>query len=340
MPDASNHNASHDDLMLQQAAKSITTLSSVVKEPLAGSRLDQAVAGAFDDISRERAKKLIAMGAVWVNGARVQIVSRTVRSGDSLAVYIGRRGVERYYEIDPANILYRDDWLIFYRKEPGVPTQGVICDNYNNIFSALQRYLKKEHGKPAYLGMHQRLDLDTSGVVLFTLSQKMNRSIHYQFRDHRVHKVYRAIAAGVPDFSEKRIENFIYRSGGRYCCSDSGPGKKALTLFRLLEAYGGCSLLEGHPETGRTHQLRLQLAHMSHPILGDRLYGSPAAQGPDRTMLHAAALTIVHPVTKKELTIEAPLFDDMSRFLRSARSSLPGTGRSAIVKKTFKNGGG
>ncbi len=67
-----------------------------------------------------------------------------------------------------------------------MPTQGVVCDNYNNIFAGLQRHLKQQQEAPAYLGMHQRLDLDTSGVVLFTLSPKVNRSIHYQFKDHRV----------------------------------------------------------------------------------------------------------------------------------------------------------
>ena len=308
-----------EDVELLQQSQPVTTLRGAVAEPLNGLRIDQAVAGLFKDISRERAKKLIAVGAVWLNGVRTQIVSRTVRTGDSIIVYIGRRGVDRYYEIDPANILYRDEWLVFYRKEPGVPTQGVVCDNFNNLFSALQRYLKQQHDE-AYLGMHQRLDLDTSGVVLFTLSPKVNRSIHYQFKDHRVRKVYRAIVSGIPDFSEKRLETFIYRHDGRYRCSDSGPGKQAVTLFSVLAAYDGSSLLEARPETGRTHQLRLQLAHLGHPILGDRLYGGAQAQGPPRTMLHAVSLSVVHPVTKKELTVEAPLFDDMLQLIHAAQS--------------------
>lgn len=315
---------------------SVTTLQAIVGETVSGSRLDQAVAGTFDTISRERAKKLIAIGAVWVNGTRIQIVSRMVRCGDTLAVHIGRRGVERYYEIDPDNILYRDEWLILYRKEPGIPTQGVVCDNYNNLFSALQRYQKQQLQGGSYLGMHQRLDLDTSGVVLFTLSPKVNRSIHYQFKDHRVRKVYCALVAGVPDFAEKRIENFIYRHAGRYRCSDTGPGKQAATLFRLLEAYGDCSLLEAHPETGRTHQLRLQLAHISHPILGDRLYGNLTAQGPGRTMLHAASLTIIHPVTKKELTVEAPLFDDMQQVLHNAKRGRAVSGTNPFPDQVFE----
>jgi 23S rRNA pseudouridine1911/1915/1917 synthase len=307
-----------DDDLLQPTAQPVTTLSGMVAEPLHGLRIDQAVAGLFKDVSRERAKKFIAVGSVWLNGVRTQIVSRTVRSGDTVALYIGRRGFDRYYEIDPAHILYRDEWLLFYRKEPGVPTQGVVCDNYNNIFSALLRHLKQQQEAPAYLGMHQRLDLDTSGVVLFTLLPKVNRSIHYQFKDHRVRKVYRALVAGVPDFSEKRVETFIYRHDGRYRCSDKGPGKQAVTQFRMLAAFDGYSLLEAQPETGRTHQLRLQLAHLGHPILGDRLYGGTQAQGPSRTMLHAVSLSVFHPVTKNELTIEAPLFDDMLELIQAA----------------------
>ncbi len=322
-------NKTDEEYELLQESQSVTALQAGVGDKLAGLRLDQAVAWAFEGISRERAKKLIAIGAVWVNGSRTQIVSRTVRPGDSIDIYIGRNGTERFYETDPANILYRDDTLLFYRKEPGVPTQGVVCDNYNNVFSALQRYLKQQAGS-GYLGMHQRLDLDTSGVVLFTLSQKANRSIHYQFKDHRVRKVYQAVAAGRPDFSEKNITNFIYRHDGRYRCSDSGPGREAVTLYRLLEAFAGCSLLEAHPQTGRTHQLRLQLAHIGHPILGDRLYGGATAQGTGRTLLHAVSLTIIHPVTKKELAVEAPLFDDMQQYILAARSGLPAADRSAI----------
>jgi 23S rRNA pseudouridine1911/1915/1917 synthase len=316
-------NSADEDELLQPAAQPVTTLSGTVAGPLSGLRIDQAVSGLFKDISRERAKKLIGIGAVWLNCVRTQIVSRTVRSGDTIAVYVGRRGVDRYYEIDPANILFRDEWLLFYRKEPGVPTQGVVCDNYNNIFAGLQRHLKQQQEALAYLGMHQRLDLDTSGVVLFTLSPKVNRSIHYQFKDHRVKKIYRALVAGNPGFSELRLSNFIYRHAGCYRCSDTGPGKQAVTQFRMLAAYDGCSFLEARPETGRTHQLRLQLAHFGNPILGDRLYGGARAQGPGRTMLHAVSLSVFHPVTKKELTVEAPLFDDMLQLLHSAESGDP-----------------
>jgi len=248
-----------------------------------------------------------------------------VRSGDTIAVYIGRRGVDRYYEIDPANILFRDEWLLFYRKEPGVPTQGVVCDNYNNIFAGLQRHLKQQQQSPAYLGMHQRLDLDTSGVVLFTLSPKVNRSIHYQFKDHRVKKIYRALVAGNPGFSQLRLSNFIYRHAGRYRCSDSGPGKEAVTQFRMLAAYDGCSLLEAQPETGRTHQLRLQLAHLGHPLLGDRLYGGAQGQGTARTMLHAISLRVFHPVTKKEIIVEASLFQDMLELIQTAAGDASST---------------
>ena len=300
---------------LPERAASVKILQGAVGAPQAGLRLDQAVAALFDEISREQAKKYIGLGSVWVNGSRTQIVSRPVSEGDTVALHIGRTGDRRFYEADPEAILYRDELLLFYRKEPGVPTQGVMCDNYNNLFSALQRYLKKLGGADGYLGMHQRLDLETSGVVLFTLSPKANRSIHYQFKDHGVRKVYRALVAGAPDFIEKRVENFIYRNASRYCCSDTEPGARAVTNYRLLESYRAAGLVEAVPETGRTHQLRLQLAHMGHPILGDRLYGGRAAQEAPRTMLHALSLMIVHPGTKKELTVEAPLFDDMERLI-------------------------
>jgi 23S rRNA-/tRNA-specific pseudouridylate synthase len=134
--------------------------------------------------------------------------------------------------------------------------------------------------------------------------------------------------AGVPNFTEKRLATFIYRHDGRYRCSGSGPGREAVTQFRILAAYESCSLLEARPETGRTHQLRLQLAHLGYPILGDRLYGGAQAQGLGRTMLHAVSLTIIHPVTKKELTVEAPLFNDMLKLIQAA-----GAPSSCVVTK-------
>lgn len=277
-------------------------------------RLDQAISKHMQDMSREKAKKIIQIGGAWVNDRRVQILSRKVFNGDTITVYTGRGGLKKSYEIELDNILYEDEWLIFYRKEPGIPTQGLICDNYNNLYSALIRYMKKKHG-PAYVGMHHRLDMETSGVVLFTLSRKINRNIHYQFKTRRVKKKYFALVRGKPEFQNKTLTTYIRRQDGKYICSDKGPGKISTTVFTRAGDFTGFSLMRAEPETGRTHQIRLQLAFLGLPVLGDRLYGDRDAKDFPRTMLHAESLTVFHPIHKKEITFTAAPFDDMKKLV-------------------------
>jgi len=287
-----------------------------VGKDAAPQRIDKVIPQHLDAMSREKSRKAIQTGAVWVNKCRVQVLSKNIFPGDTVTVYRGREGWGKHYEADENNILYHDDWLILYRKEPSVPTQGIVCDNYNNLYAALSRYIKKRTPLP-YLGMHHRLDMDTSGVVLFTLSKKINRSIHYQFKDRRIKKTYLALVRGTPGFDRVSLTTYINRHEGRYVCTKDGPGKTATTQFTRVADFEGYSLVRAQPATGRTHQIRLQLAFLDLPILGDRLYGTEDSHALPRTMLHAESLTVFHPLTKKELTIQADLFDDMKCFLPS-----------------------
>jgi len=273
-------------------------------------RLDQALPRYIEGLSRLSAKKFMDIGAVWVNGRRVLAHSWRVSAGDEVVLYRGREGFRKYYELDPANILYEDDWILCYRKEPGIPTQGLVCDSYNNLHAAVLRHLRKKTAAP-YAGLHHRLDSETSGVVILTTSTRANRGIHSQFQARTIKKSYLALVAGKPDFEEQTLHTYISRQPGRYCCSARGPGKEAITHFRAVKECGNCTLVQARPETGRTHQIRLQLAFLGLPVLGDRLYGQGSGQHAARAMLHAAALSFVHPASNQELTVEAELFDDM-----------------------------
>lgn len=284
-----------------------------VGEKSAGLRLDQAIAENIGTISRQRAKTLISAGAVWIDRRRVQIGSRKIKEGAAITVY--DRDFQAAYEINSRHILYHDGQLLFYRKEPGIPTQGTRDDNYNNLYAALTRFLKKST-PPPYLGLHHRLDRDTSGVILFTIDPKINRDIHLQFKTHKITKTYLVLVEGVPDFASREFCAFISGQNGKYRCAANGPGRFSKTRFEKLAAFDGYSLLRAVPETGRTHQVRLHLAAIGHPALHDPLYGNKKKQGPKRTLLHSESIRMFHPGLKKTVTIRAELFDDMKELLK------------------------
>jgi 23S rRNA pseudouridine1911/1915/1917 synthase len=293
-------------------------------------RLDQALSHVISGLSREAARRYIQIGGVWVNGKRTQIQSRKVKPGDEIVLYISREGCRTYYEINPCHILYNDSAFLFYRKEPGIPTQPVPSDSYNNLYTALMRYLKAEDETP-YLGLHHRLDMDTSGVILFTRSRAINKNIHEQFRNQLVKKSYLALVDGKAAFNAETVTTYISRQNGKYVCASGGPGKVAITRFTTLAQDGEISLIRAEPQTGRTHQIRLQLSFLGHPILGDALYGAGPTEECGRTMLHAESLSIIHPALQKELCITADLFEDMQRIIMKY------SGRGCGTAKT--NGG-
>lgn len=296
--------------------KSYAFVVAGLEEPL---RLDQAIGRFLPDVSRTKARKLIALGAAWVNEERVQVQSRKVHNGDRVLIYEGREGWKIFYEADAAHILYEDDWLLLYCKESGIPTQGIFCDNYNNLYAGLQRLLKMRD-KHAYLGLHHRLDLETSGVVLFTKNKQANRSIHYQFKNRSIDKQYLALVAGKPAFDELECNAAIAKENGKYVCGLDIVGKSAQTTFRKLHDFEGYSLLRALPHTGRTHQIRLHLASLGHPVLGDSLYGG-GSELCARTMLHAESLRLTNPRSREELLVRASVPEDMKKLLGDYRSS-------------------
>jgi 23S rRNA pseudouridine1911/1915/1917 synthase len=296
--------------------KSYAFVVAGIEEPL---HLDQAIGRFLPDVSRGQARRLIALGAAWVNEQRVQVQSWKVHNGDRVLIYKGREGWKMFYESDAAHILHEDDWLLLYCKESGIPTQGIFCDNYNNLYAGLQRLMKKR-GKPSYLGLHHRLDLETSGVVLFTNNKQANRSIHYQFKNRSIDKQYLVLVSGIPAFDEFECNAAIAKENGKYVCGPDIAGKSAQTIFQKLHDFEGYSLLRALPHTGRTHQIRLHLATLGHPVLGDSLYGG-GSELCVRTMLHAEVLRLTNPRTRKELRVCASVPEDMQKLLGDYRSS-------------------
>ncbi len=197
-------------------------------------------------------------------------------------------------------ILYQDDDLVVVDKPIGIPTHAI--DPRDPHPGDALRIVQQQTGL-AYLGMHQRLDADTSGVLLFAARREANAALAAAFEGRAVRKTYLALVRGAPRQAEGIIDAPILRDrDGHYRVTSTGDrrGQPARTRYRVI----GKGLLEVIPETGRTHQIRVHLAHLGCPVLGDPLYG-PADAGAPRLCLHAWQLTLPHPGTGQPVTFTA-----------------------------------
>jgi 23S rRNA pseudouridine1911/1915/1917 synthase len=258
-------------------------------------------------ISEEQALDLIDFGSVQINGFQERHPGSILEGGEVIRVYWPWQGIRRHYEIEPARVLYRDVHLFAYDKEAGVPSQQTPADAYNNLYSAVSRYLKGEGRREPYVALHHRLDRETSGVMLFALDRSVNGRLGSAFEHHRMEKDYLAWVSGVPAFDSLTVGEDIGRKAGRYTVCARGEGKTAETVLQVLYRGEGRALVLAQPRTGRTHQIRLHLSHVGHPVIGDRLYGERPAE---RLYLHAYRLRLAHPANGSDLSLEAPVPPD------------------------------
>jgi 23S rRNA pseudouridine1911/1915/1917 synthase len=220
--------------------------------------------------------------------------------------------------VSPELILFEDHHLLVVNKPAPLLTQAP--SSVPSLESLSKAYLKEKYSKPAgvYLGIPHRLDRPVSGVVCFARNTKAAQRVHAQFQEHKVTKVYWALVEGdvVADAGvwEDWIRKVAEESRVERAAEGEPGAKLAMLGYRVLERMAGSTLLELSPLTGRTHQLRVQTAWRSHPVLGDSTYGSARSFGPvgeqprDRVIaLHARSLAIAHPFTKEPLKFVAPL---------------------------------
>ena len=209
------------------------------------------------------------------------------------------------------DILYEDNHLLVVNKPTGIATMG-LPNGEETLLTVAKEYVRERYAKPGnvYLGVVSRLDVPVSGVVVFARTSKAAARLNDQFRDHTVEKTYHAMVEGIILPKEALLVNHLcederHRKMWVTTCP-TAESKEARLRYTCVKCVGNRSLLEVTLETGRKHQIRLQLAHKGHPILGDRKYGAktPFPQG---IALHAMRLVIAHPVTKKRLLFEAPL---------------------------------
>jgi len=208
-------------------------------------------------------------------------------------------------------VLFEDNHLIAVDKPRGMPTQADRSGD-PDLLTTVKAYLKDRYGKPgaAYLGMVHRLDRPVGGVVLFAKTSKAASRLAEQLRAGLFHKTYLAIVRGGPIPTEARLEHHLLKDPSRNLVSVSPPGtpgaKRATLTYRVLAAHGDHSLLSIELLTGRSHQIRVQLSAIGHPIIGDEKYGPKSGAGLSLLALHAASISFDHPVKHEPVRISSP----------------------------------
>lgn len=288
----------------------------VVDQALRNTRLDQYLAAAVSELSRTQARKLIDIGGVHLNGRRVRSCSLQVQTGDRVEIYIDHYPLTPY-RISAEDILFEDKYLIVLNKSAQLDTQPTHARYKGTLYEALQDYLKnplRPDLKPN-IGMIQRLDRGTSGIIVFSIHQRANKEMTAIFLEHRVDKRYLALVIAAPEDDRGEICSLLARSRrDNRVRSVSSGGKEAITRYRVVERYEGAALVELELLTGRTHQIRAHMAELGCPLLGDTRYGGPdTIDGVtiERPLLHACSLAFKHPVEGQNLKFTLPLPEDM-----------------------------
>jgi 23S rRNA pseudouridine1911/1915/1917 synthase len=262
-------------------------------------RLDRVLARLLPATSRGAARRLIADGRVFVNGRRCRVASRPVHAGNVLHV-ASAEDVAIATSAAPPAIVYEDADVLAVHKPVGMATAPTRIAAAGTALDLLTEALRARKRGPARLWVVHRLDAATSGVLLFAKTREAAAVLSKAFAEGRVEKDYLARVAAVPPASSGRIDLALATEGRRTRVSPSG--RAARTDWEVVRTDAEGTVLRLRPRTGRMHQLRVHLAAIGHPILGDRAYGGPRAP---RLMLHAERLALPHPRTGAMLEVRA-----------------------------------
>ena len=294
----------------------------------AAQRVDNYLTRLLKGVPKSHIYRILRSGEVRVNSGRVGPEHR-LKAGDRLRLPPVRTA-QRAIATQPATpvtprlagrVLHEDDALIVLDKPAGMAVHGG-----SGVSVGLIEQLRRERPQARFLELVHRLDRDTSGVLLVAKKRPALTGLHAQLREGAAQKFYLTLVSGPWRNAKQAVKlplhKYIQRSGERRVRVEA-EGQAAHTIFRLKETFPGYSLLEAELKTGRTHQIRVHLAHLGFPIAGDDKYGdfdlnkSVARQGLKRMFLHAYRLTFTHPVSGRPVTYEAPLAKDLSSFLET-----------------------
>ncbi len=300
-------------------------------------RLDKYLHGRFSNLSRRFLQDAIKQGTVTVNGKTAK-QSQKLNSGDVIILTLPEPPSKDILPEDiPLDIIYEDDDLIVLNKQPDILVHPARGNTHGTLVNALTFYSDQlSSGLGEFRpGIVHRLDRNTTGVMVATKNDGAQWRIAKQFENRQVNKAYLAIVHGTPELTADRINAplGIHPKVREKYAIRPDIGKESITFYEVLESFRGFSLLKMTPKTGRTHQIRIHLSYIKHPIVADDMYGGklvypyqladaePAVQEPviNRVALHAWTLEFKHPTTDELMKFEAPLPEDMQNLLDSLR---------------------
>jgi len=290
-------------------------------------RLDKYLVSCLPEFSRSRLQGLIRDNQVLVDGQVVTKTSHILNRGQKVVVTIPEpEPVGLIPEEIPLDIIYESDDLMIINKPAGMVVHPGAGHKTGTLVHAALAHAPELEGIGGELrpGVVHRLDKDTSGLILVAKNDRSHRWLQEQFRLRRVRKVYLALVDGTPPTPTGRIEAPIGRDPAhrrKMAVTTLQKGREAVTEYQTVETYAHHTLIEAHPLTGRTHQIRLHMAFLGCPIVADSLYGRRKPSLPlERHFLHATRLTILLPGQMEEQTFTAPLPADLEKIIQQLRT--------------------
>jgi 23S rRNA pseudouridine1911/1915/1917 synthase len=308
-------------------------IEAIVPEHLAGKRFDQALAEMFPEFSRSRLTEWIKSGDVLLNGEQMK-PKMSVNGGETvnLAVKLQLETDAKAEDI-PLEIIYQDADVLVVNKPAGLVVHPGAGNADGTLVNGLLHFDPELANLPR-AGIVHRLDKDTSGLMVVARSLRAHANLIEQLSSRAVHRQYVAVVQG-PMVAGGTVDAPIDRHPRdrvRMAVVKEGGGREAITHYRVREKFRSHTLVECRLETGRTHQIRVHMAHVKHPLIGDPLYGGafklPKAateflvetlRAFKRQALHAEKLSFIHPVSGEQLSFEAPMPEDMQILIKALR---------------------
>lgn len=304
------------------------TIHLIVEEDQAGGRLDAVLGSLVDQVSRSYVAKLIESGAVRINDQSEQSKKYKVKQGDRIQLMLPEaENLSVQAESIPLDIVYEDKDVLVINKPKGMVVHPAAGNNSGTLVNAILYHCKDLSSINGVIrpGIVHRIDKDTTGLIMVAKNDASHQSLAEQLKAHTITRAYHAIVLDNLKLDQGTVRAPIGRDPSnrlRMAVTDQNS-RDAVTHYTVLERFGKFTYLEARLETGRTHQIRVHMAYLHHPLLGDQVYGpKKPILGVSTQMLHAKILGFQHPATGKHLEFDSPLPEEFAQVLSRLRERI------------------